>query len=209
MITTNMARLTKMGVITGRRKTINREKIIGAFALGTEELYDFIDENPTVLILDGNYVNDPFVVAQNYKMCSVNAALQVDLTGQVASESIGPPIHGHRRGLNMAQGAHYAEEGKAIVAIKSTAKKGTVSTIQPFLTPGAIVSIPRSIVDFIVTEYGAAEMNNRSIQDRVRGLINIAHPDFPGRSLKSRRWSWASHAGDRLNWKGELNYDEC
>lgn len=179
MITTNMARLAQAGIITGKKKTINQGKIIGAFAMGSQLLYDFIDQNPAVNFMSGNYVNNPFIIAQNYKMCSVNSAIQVDLAAQVCSESFGPVQYSGVGGaMNFAQGAHYGKNGKAIIALKSTAKNGTVSTIQPILTPGSIVSIPRTLVDYIVTEFGIAEINNTSMQERVERLINIAHPSF-------------------------------
>lgn len=179
MITTNMARLAEEGVITGRRKTINKDKMIGSFAMGTQELYDFLDGNPAVEIRSGNYVNNPCVISQNYKMVSINTALQIDLAGQVCSESFGPiQYSGIGGAMDFAQGAHYAKDGKAIVAIKSTAKGGTVSTIQAILTPGSIVTIPRSMVDYFVTEYGIAKMSLCSMQERVENLINISHPKF-------------------------------
>ena len=179
MITTNMARLAQAGVITGKRKSIDRGKIVGAFAMGSQLLYDFIDQNPGVSIRSGNYVANPFIIAQNDRMCSVNTAIQVDLAGQVCSESFGPVQYSGVGGaMNFAQGAHYARDGKAIIALKSTARGGTVSTIQPILSPGAIVSIPRTLVDYVVTEYGIAALTNASMQERVERLIRIAHPDF-------------------------------
>lgn len=179
MITTNMVRLSKAGVITGRRKTINEEKMIGSFAMGSQELYDFLDNNPAVELRSGNYVNNPCIIAQNYKMVSVNTAIQIDLAGQVCSESFGPVQYSGIGGaMDFAQGAHNGRDGKAIVALKSTARGGSVSTIQAILTPGSVVTIPRTMVDYFVTEYGIAEMNNRSMQERVESLINIAHPNF-------------------------------
>lgn len=179
MITTTMAELAMRGNINGSRKTLHKGKIIGGFALGSQLLYDFIADNPSVYIMDGRYVNNPFNIMQNHKMVSINTCLQVDLTGQVCSESIGPRQYSGIGGAcNFAQGAHFCKEGKAILALKSTAKKGTVSTISAMLTPGSIVSIPRTAVDYVVTEYGIADLSLKNVQQRVEALISVAHPKF-------------------------------
>lgn len=179
MLSTAVAQLAKSGVITGKRKTLLPRKLVGGFAVGTQELYDFIDGNPTVLFAPHSFVNDPVVIARNYRMTSINSAVQVDLTGQVCSESIGPvQISGTGGAADFAIGANHAVEGKSIIALKSTARKGTVSTIQPFLNPGAAVSISRNDVDYVVTEYGIARLRGRTVAERVGALIDIAHPDF-------------------------------
>ncbi len=195
MITTNMARLSQMGVVTGKKKTLHPGKIIGSFAMGSQLLYDFIDDNPVVNILSGNYVINPYVISQNYKMVSINTCIQVDLTGQVCSESFGPVQYSAVGGaLNFAHGAHYANDGKAVMALKSTARKGTVSTIQAMLTPGSVVTVPRTLVDYIVTEYGIAELTNKSVRERVENMISVAHPDFrdelrqKAQELKITKW---------------------
>jgi acyl-CoA hydrolase len=195
MITTNMVRLAQLGVVTGKKKTINPGKIIGSFAMGSQLLYDFIDDNPVVNILSGNYVINPYIISQNYKMVSVNTCIQVDVTGQICSESFGPVQYSAVGGaLNFAHGAHYGKDGKAIIALKSTAKGGKVSTIQPILTPGSIVTVPRTLVDYIVTEFGIAKLTNMSIRERVENLINIAHPNFrdelrqKAEELKITKW---------------------
>lgn len=179
MITSSMADLAEAGIITGRKKSIHQGKMIGNFALGTQKLYDFMDSNPSVHLLRGNYVNNPFVIAQNDNMVSINTGLQVDLSGQICSESIGPKMWSGSGGQNdTAEGAIHAKNGRSIIALSSTAKNGTVSTIQPFLTPGAIVTLSRNNIDYIVTEYGIAPMKARTVKQRAENLIAVAHPDF-------------------------------
>lgn len=179
MITSSMADLAEAGVITGKKKSLYKGKMIGTFALGTQKLYDFLDNNPSVQLLRGEYVNNPFVVARNDNMVSINTGLQVDLTGQICSESIGLKTWSGTGGQNdTAEGAIHAKNGRSIIALNSTAKNGTISTIQPWLTPGAAVTLSRNNIDYIVTEYGIAPMKARTIRERVENLIAIAHPDF-------------------------------
>ncbi|HEY3426977.1 MAG TPA: acetyl-CoA hydrolase/transferase C-terminal domain-containing protein, partial [Negativicutes bacterium] len=179
MITSSMAELAEAGVVTGRKKSLHRGKIIGCFALGTQKLYDFMDGNPSVQLMRGEYVNNPFVIAKNDNMVSINTGIQVDLTGQICSESIGLKTWSGSGGQNdTAEGAIHAKNGRSIIALNSTAKNGTVSTIQPWLTPGAVVTLSRNNIDYIVTEYGIAPMKARTIRQRVDNLIAIAHPDF-------------------------------
>ena len=179
MITSNMAELAKAGVITGRRKTLHWGKMVGNFSLGTPALYQFLHNNPTVMILRGAYVNDPHIIAQNYRMVAITAAIQVDLTGQICSESIGTMQYSGTGGAtDFAVGASHSEGGKSIVALKSTAKKGTISPIQPVLSPGAVVSIGRNDIDYVVTEYGAAKLRGCRIQERVEHLLAVCHPKF-------------------------------
>lgn len=174
-----MVDLWEAGAITGRRKTLLKGKMVGSFALGTKKLYDFIHQNPAVEIHRGGMTNDPFVIAQNYKMVSVNTALQIDMTGQVVSESIGPmQFSGTGGQFETAMGAQRSPGGKSIIALRSTAKGGTVSTITASLPMGARVTLTRAEVNYVVTEYGVANLKGRSIADRVRMLAEIAHPDF-------------------------------
>jgi acyl-CoA hydrolase len=138
-----------------------------------------MDLNPSVVLFRGPYVNDPYVIAQNENMVSINTALQVDLTGQVCSESIGTRQYSGTGGqTDTAVGAIHAKNGRSIIALYSTAKDGTVSTIQPCLSPGAVVTLSRNNVDYIITEYGIAPMKARTIKERVENLIAVAHPDF-------------------------------
>lgn len=179
MITSSMAKLAKAGVINGKKKTLHPGKMIGTFALGSQELYDYMDSNPSIWIMPGNYVNNPFVIAQNDNMISINSALQIDMVGQICSESIGTiQYSGSGGALDYAIGANHSKGGKSIIAVRSTVKKGTMSTIQPVLSPGSIVTIGRNDIDYIVTEYGIAKMKGESVASRVHSLIEIAHPDF-------------------------------
>ncbi|QJW45237.1 4-hydroxybutyrate--acetyl-CoA CoA transferase [bacterium BFN5] len=179
MITSSMADLAEAGVVTGRRKSLHKGKIIGCFALGTQKLYDFMDNNPSVQLMRGEYVNNPLVIAKNDNMVSINTGIQVDLTGQICSESIGLKTWSGSGGQNdTAAGAIHAKNGRSIIALNSTAKNGTVSTIQPWLTPGAVVTLSRNNIDYIITEFGIAPMKAKTIRQRVDNLIAIAHPDF-------------------------------
>lgn len=179
MFTDGMVDLFEAGVITGRQKTIWKGKMVGTFALGTNKLYDFIDNNLAVEFQQGPVVNDPCIVGQNRKMISINTALQVDLTGQVCSEAIGNRHYSGTGGqADTHRGAQRSEGGKGIITLRSTAKGGKVSTIVAQLPAGSKITLGRNDVDFIVTEYGRAHLKGRSIRDRVQTMINIAHPDF-------------------------------
>lgn len=179
MVTSIIADLAQAGVVTGRCKTLYPERIVGAFAWGTQELYDYLNGNPQVSIMRASYANDPFVIAQNYRMTSINTCLQIDLTGQICSESIGTKQYSGPGGAaDYAIGASHAKEGKSIIAVKSTAKNGAVSTIQPVLYPGSVVNISRNDIDYVVTEYGIAKLKGQCIAQRVENLIQVAHPKF-------------------------------
>ncbi len=179
MLTSSMGKLLRAGVVTNARKNFNTGKTIGAFAWGDQQLYDYLAENTSVELRQAAWVNDPYVIAQNDNMVSVNAAIQVDLTGQICSESMGSrQFSGTGGAFDFAFGAFHSKGGRGIIALTSTAKGGTVSKIQPQLTPGGVVSITRNIADYVVTEYGIAKLRNRTIRQRVENLIAIAHPDF-------------------------------
>lgn len=179
MFTETMMHLMKAGVINNSRKNIDTGKTVASFAWGSRALYDFIDGNPDILFKRATYVNDPFTIAKNDNMVSINTTLQVDLTGQVCSESIGHRQYSGTGGaFDFAYGALHSKGGRGIVAIQSTAKKGTVSRISPLLTEGAMVSITRNVVDNIVTEFGVAPMRGRTVRQRAQNLIAVAHPDF-------------------------------
>ena len=179
MFSDGVVNLVEKGVITGARKTINNGKITVGFLMGTRKLYDFVDDNPMVQMLPINYVNDPCVIMQNYKMTSINSCLQVDFTGQVNSESIGIRQYSGMGGqLDYVRGASMCKDGKAILAMPSTAAKGTLSRIVPILDPGATVTTTRTDVQYIVTEYGIANLRGRTLAQRAKALIDIAHPDF-------------------------------
>ena len=179
MFTDGMVDLYEAGVITGRRKTLWQGKMVGAFALGSQKLYDFVDNNLVVEFQQGKVTNDPYIIGQNYKMVSVNTALQVDVYGQVCSQSIGPRHYSGTGGqLDTHRGAQLSPGGRGIIALRSTARGGTLSTIVPVLTEGAEVTVPSQDVDTVVTEHGVAELKGRCVRDRMEALIKIAHPDF-------------------------------
>jgi acyl-CoA hydrolase len=187
MFTDGMVDLYNAGAVTNAQKTLLPGKMVAAFALGSKKLYDFIDDNPAVAIMRGAYVNDPYVIGQNKNMISINTSVEVDLTGQCCSESIGTKqISGTGGQADTAIGAQNAEGGMSFIALYATAKvkdpkTGEViekSKIVPTLAPGAIVSLSRNDVDFVVTEYGVAALRGTSVRERVKRLIAIAHPDF-------------------------------
>ncbi len=193
MLTSEIAKLAKAGVVNGRKKTINKGKIVTTFILGSQELYDFVDDNMSVMIMNGGYTNDPFVISQNDNMYSINTAVEVDLTGQVASESIGPrQISGTGGQSDTARGAVASKGGRSIIALYSTAmvknpetgEKEEKSKIGAILTPGAAVTLHRSDVDIVVTEYGVAELSGKTVRERALALVNIAHPDFREELMK-------------------------
>ncbi len=187
MLTTGFMKLYKAGVITNKQKTLHPGKMVAAFALGTKELYDFIDDNPGIALLDGNYVNDPCVIGQNDNQVSINTTIEVDLTGQCASESIGTmQFSGTGGQTDTATGAQRAKNGRSFITLYSTAnvmnkktgKREPISKIVPTLKPGAAVSLSRNDIDYVVTEYGAVRLRGTSVKERVEKLISIAHPDF-------------------------------
>ncbi len=179
MISTSMGKLMWCGAVNNIRKKFFRTRAIGAFCWGGQELYGYISGSPVVGLLRAAYVNNPFNIMQNENMVSLNTALEIDLTGQVCSESIGSRQYSGTGGAtDFAYGAYHAPGGKGIIAINATAKGGTVSRIVPQLKPGAVVSISRNIVDHIVTEYGVAKLRGKTISQRVEELIQVAAPEF-------------------------------
>jgi len=174
--------LVNAGVLTNARKTLHPGKIVAGFILGTQRLYDWVDDNPMIELHRTEYVNDPFVIAQNERMVAVNSAIEVDLTGQVCADSIGPKLYSGVGGqLDFIYGASRAKDGVPIIALPSTValKDGAVvSRIAAMLKHGAGVVTTRNHVRFIVTEYGIAELYGKTIRQRAQALINIAHPEF-------------------------------
>lgn len=172
-------KLVEAGALDNSLKTLHPGKFVAVFAIGTQPLYDWMDDCPDVLLMRGSYVNDPYVIARNHKMISINTAIQVDIIGQVCSQSIGTrQFSGTGGQLDTHRGAQMSEGGRGIIALRSTAKNGTISTIVPTLAPGSGVTIPSQDVDTIVTEYGKAELRGLSVRDRMEALVRIAHPDF-------------------------------
>lgn len=171
--------MVEAGVITCARKTFHPGKIISGFLFGSSKIYDFVHNNPLIEMHPTDYVNDPFNIAQNEKMVAINSALQVDLTGQVCADSIGPHIFSGAGGqVDFIRGAARSKGGLPIVAFLSTAKQDSISRIVPMLSEGAGVVTTRNDVHFVVTEYGVASLYGRTIRQRTKELINIAHPKF-------------------------------
>lgn len=174
--------LVEAGVLTSARKSLHPGKIIAGFILGTQRLYDWVDDNPLIELHPTEYINDPFVIAQNDRMVAVNSAIEVDLTGQVCADSIGPKLYSGVGGqLDFIYGASRSKGGIPIIALPSTAtmRDGTVlSRIVVMLKQGAGVVTSRNHVHYVVTEYGVAYLYGKSIRQRANALIQIAHPDF-------------------------------
>jgi 4-hydroxybutyrate CoA-transferase len=171
--------LIDAGVITGARKNFKPRKIILGFALGTKNLFDYVDNNPIFEFHPTAYTNDPALIARNDHMVAINSALQVDITGQVCSDSIGTYFYSGIGGqVDFLRGASRSKGGKAIIALSSTAKNGTISRITPMLAPGAGVVTSRGLIRYVVTEYGVAYLHGKSIRERAQALIEIAHPKF-------------------------------
>ena len=177
MFADGLLRLIKKGVINGSCKKIDTGKVVASFLLGSDEVYSFIDHNPDVLMKDIKYVNNPWVIAQNPHMKAINSAVEVDLTGQICADSIGTRIWSGTGGqVEFVKGATMSEGGKSITAFASQTKYGG-SKIVPELHPGAGVVTPRADAHWIVTEFGAVDLYGKSLQERAKLLISIAHPD--------------------------------
>jgi acetyl-CoA hydrolase len=171
--------LVNAGVITCARKNFHPGKIIVGFLFGSQALYDFVNNNPLIEMHPTDYVNDPFNVAQNDQMVAINSALQVDLTGQVNADSIGPRLYSGVGGqLDFIRGAGRSKGGLPIIALVSTAREGTVSRIVPMLYEGAGVTTTRNDVHYVVTEFGVATLYGKPVRERAKELINVAHPQF-------------------------------
>jgi 4-hydroxybutyrate CoA-transferase len=179
MFSDGVQELIELGVINNERKTLHPGKIIASFLMGSRELYRFVDNNPLIEMHPTEYVNDPYVIAKNDQMIAINSALQIDLSGQVCAESIGFNIYSGFGGqLDFVRGAARSKGGKPIIAIPSTARKGTVSRIAPALDTGAGVVTTRAHVHYVVTEFGAVNLFGMSLKKRAQELTAIAHPDF-------------------------------
>ena len=179
MFSDGVLELVDKGVVTNKAKTLHNGKFIATFLMGSRKLYDFVDQNPCVEMYPVDYVNDPSIIAKNYRMTSINSALQVDFMGQVNAESIGyKQFSGTGGQVDYVRGTSFCEEGVSIIAFESTASKGTRSRIVPILDEGATITTSRNDVHYIVTEYGVADLRGKSLKNRAKALIEIAHPDF-------------------------------
>jgi 4-hydroxybutyrate CoA-transferase len=179
MISNNAIPLIESGVITGARKSIHPHKIVLSFVLGNKDLFDCVDMNPFFEFHPAAYTNNPFVIAQNERMVAVNSTLQVDITGQVCSDSIGSYLYSGFGGqVDFIRGARHSKGGKSIIAMPSTAKNDSISRIVPILTPGSGVVASRGSVHYIVTEFGVAYLHGKTLRERAEALIQIAHPNF-------------------------------
>jgi acyl-CoA hydrolase len=179
MMTDVVLDLVEAGVITGKRKEVNIGKIVATFMLGSQRLYGWVHDNPMIEMRPVEYTNDTAVIRRFKRMVAINSAIEIDLTGQVCADSIGSRMYSGVGGqMDFIRGAALADEGRAIIALPSTAAGGTVSRIVPFLQQGAGVVTTRAHVETIVTEWGVAEMHGRSVPERARALIEIADPQF-------------------------------
>jgi len=179
MLSDGVMEAIEAGIVTGAKKTFHPYKVVITFALGSDRLYDFIDNNPVIEAHPSDYVNHPFNVARNDNMIAINSAIEVDITGQVCSDSIGTFIYSGFGGqVDFIRGAAHSKGGKPIIALPSTAKDGEMTRIVPFLKKGAGVVTTRGDVRQIVTEYGVANLWGKNLQERTKALINIAHPKF-------------------------------
>jgi acyl-CoA hydrolase len=184
--------LLDKGVITGAKKQINPNKIVLSFVLGTRKWYDYVDDNPMFDFQPSSYTNDPFVIAQNDRVVAINSAIEIDLTGQVVSDSVGDRIvSGFGGQLDFTRGAVRSRGGKPVIAISSTAKNGTVSRIVPRIKDGAGVVTTRADVHYVVTEYGVAYLHGKNVRQRAEALLEITHPSFrAGLDEQMREMGW-------------------
>lgn len=179
MLTDGMVDLVMNGSVNNSKKTFHPGKILGTFILGTERLYSFAHDNPMIEMHAVSYTNDPVNIGKNDNMCTVNASIEVDFLGQCASECMGTYYWSGTGGqADFGHGANISKDGKGFIAIPSTAKSGKISRIVPTLSPGAVVTTSKNSVDHVVTEYGVARLRGKSISERTKALISIAHPDF-------------------------------
>ncbi len=191
MISDGAWRAIERGVVTGNRKTLHRGKVVITFALGSEALYDYLNNNPFIEAHPSDYVNDPFIVGQNENLVAINSAVEIDLTGQVCSDSVGARIYSGFGGqVDFIRGAARSKGGKPVIALPSLAQGGKTSRITPFLKTGAGVVTSRADVHWVVTEHGAVNLFGKNLRQRAEALIGIAHPNFREeleRAAKERR----------------------
>ncbi len=188
MFSDGFMELVDRGVINNARKSIHRGHTVASFCIGSQELYDYVDDNPAVEFRPTEYTNDPYVIAQHDNMCAINSAIEVDLTGQVCADSLGAMFYSGIGGqLDFIRGAARSKGGKPIIAMPSTAKNDTVSRISVNLKEGAGVVTTRGDVHYVVTEWGVAYLHGKNIRERAMALINIAHPKFRQKLLEGAK----------------------
>ncbi|MGR6835736.1 acetyl-CoA hydrolase/transferase family protein [Syntrophomonas erecta] len=179
MFSDGVMELAKNGVVNCAKKTLHPGKMVVTILMGTKALYEWVNENPAVEMYPVDYVNDPYVVMRNDNLVAINSALQVDVLGQVAADTLGPvQFSGVGGQVDFVRGAARSKGGKSIIALPSTAAKGKVSRIVALLDKGAAVTTSRNDIDYVVTEYGIAALRGKTVRERMKALINIAHPDF-------------------------------
>jgi acyl-CoA hydrolase len=179
MVSDGVVKAIDRGIITNQKKTLHPGKVVATFVLGSENLYQYVHNNPLFEMHPCNYTNNPFVVSQNVKMVAINSAIEVDITGQVCSDSIGSRIYSGFGGqVDFIRGAGYSKGGKPIIALPATTKDGKISRIVPQLKLGAGVVTSRADVHYVVTEFGVASLHGRNLRQRAEALIAISHPDF-------------------------------
>ncbi len=179
MFSDSLIDLIELGVVNGDRKTLLPGKVVSSFVIGTKKIFDYIDDNSLIEFRTSKFVNDPFTIARNDNMISINSCIEVDITGQVCADSIGHKIYSGFGGqVDFIRGSARSKNGKPIMAFASTAKGDTISKIKPFLTPGAGVTTSRGDVHFVITEFGIADLFGKTLRQRAELLINIAHPNF-------------------------------
>lgn len=179
MFSDGVVELIEAGVITNSRKQIQKGQCVATFLMGTDRLYNYVNDNPSVNLMPVDVVNDPKIICQNDNVVSINSCVEVDLMGQVASESVGSKqISGVGGQVDFVRGANMSKGGRTIMAMPATAARGTISKIVPLLAEGAAVTTSRCDVDYVVTEYGIAQLHGKSLRERAKALINIAAPEF-------------------------------
>jgi acyl-CoA hydrolase len=182
--------LVESGVINGRKKVMEPGMVVGSFVMGSQDLYDFIDDHPQIKLRDCQYVNNTDVIRQNPKVTAINSAIEIDLSGQICADSIGSQIYSGVGGqMDFIRGASLSEGGKPIIALKSTTKRGH-SKIVPYLKQGAGVVTTRAHVHYVVTEYGAVNLYGKTIRERSELLASIAHPDYREDLLREAYELW-------------------
>lgn len=179
MLSDGLMDLYETGAITGKKKNIDKGRMVVTFIMGTRKMYDFVNDNPAICMRPVSYTNDPCIISKNDNVVSINSAIQIDLMGQVGAESIGLKQYSAVGGqMDFVRGASASKGGRSIIAFGATAKNGTISKIVPLLTQGAAITTSRNDVDYIVTEYGIAHLKGMTLRQRARALINIAAPQF-------------------------------